>query len=886
VEAQTAAATLVVLGEAGLGKTALLDAATARARPIGARVLEASGVEAESELAFAGLHQLLRPVFGHVDDVPARQADALRTAFGLGDQASPDRFLIGLATLTLLADVADHQPVLVVLDDAQWFDRGSLEALAFTVRRLQVERIAVLIASRTEEPLNAVGLHGPRLTLAPLAAGDAADLLDVRGTNVRGMLRTRVLAEAAGNPLALIELGMVVSHDGEDASDAGGSAVALPPTARVERLFSSQLQALPEPSRLMLLLAAAADASDLRPVVRAAERTGLPLEALVAAEHAELLSTRGDEFKFRHPLIRTVVYHSASYAERKVAHLALASVLADDPERRAWHLAAVTLEPDEAVAALLEASADGTSLRGGFAAAASALERAADLSPQLDQRARRLVRATEMAFAAGRPPWVEYLARRVTTLTDDAHLRGLADQRVAQIQALSGQGGSVPEALSTAALESVMHAAPEIGVRRLVVAAGFAFLAGQRDLLETAYALVRSIPGPGNEPWRLFVLAAADPIANQSAIRAAVEACIASPPAYPDIEKMVAHIPWFADDSASAAILLGRAVDGMRTRGDIGAMGSYLSLLGFTSVWRGRWLDARAIAAEVVTLATDINQPNIISLGMALDSLAAALQGDGEAAHRQATAALALTDAGLDVAVATWALGLADLAEGRPAEAYEQLRRLFTPGRAAAHFAIAPWAIADLVEAATASGIAEMVQALSAEALRRAEVGGSVRAVLVARRAHAALAAEHDAATQFERALSTPGAEHWPFEFARTQLTFGAWLRRHRRVVAARPLLQAAIDAFDQLGARPWLEQARAELRAAGVASESRPGHAAGELTPQERQVAQMAAQGLTNREIGERLFLSPRTVGFHLHNVFPKLQVTTRTQLARLLVE
>jgi DNA-binding CsgD family transcriptional regulator len=863
----------------------LLDAATARATSAGARVLEAAGVEAESELAFAALHQLLRPVFGHIDEVPTRQADALRAAFGLGEEASRDRFLIGLATLTLLADVAEHQPVVVLLDDAQWFDRGSLEALAFAVRRLRAERIAVLIASRTPEPLDAVGLPGPRLTLAPLAAREAAELLDLRGRDVRANLRMRVLAEAAGNPLALIELGSV-SLNGEDdvAIDAGGSAVALLPTARVERLFSSQLQALPEVSRHMLLLAAAADASDLRPVVRAAETTGIPLEALVAAEHAGLLSTRGDEFKFRHPLIRSVVYHSASFAERKGAHLALAGVLASDPERRAWHLAAVTLDPDEEVAALLEASADGASVRGGFAAAASALERAADLSPHPEQRARRLARATEMAFAAGRPPWVEHLARRVTALTADPHLRGLAEQRVAQIQALSGQGGSVPEALSTAALESVIQTAPEIGVRRLVVAAGFAFLAGQRELLERAYALTRSIPGPGDEPWRLFVFAAADPIAHRSAIQAGVEACIALPPAYPDIEKMVAHIPWFADDSASAAILLGRAVDGMRTRGDIGAMGSYLSLLGFTSVWRGRWLDARAIAAEVVTLASDISQPNIISLGMALDALVAALQGDGESAHSQASAALALTDAGLDVAVATWALGLANLAEGRPGDAYEQLRRIFTPGHAAAHFAIAPWVIADLVEAANQAGNPESAQALTVEAAERAEAGGSARTLLVARRAHALLAGGSDAAAEFEHALATPGAQQWPFEFARTQLAFGEWQRRHRRVVAARPLLQGAMEAFDQLGARPWLERARTELRAAGVVKETRPARAADELTPQERQIAQMAARGLTNREIGERLFLSPRTVGFHLHNVFPKLQVTTRTQLARLL--
>jgi DNA-binding CsgD family transcriptional regulator len=879
---QSSSATLALVGNPGVGKSALLAAAAARAAEIGTLVLQATGVEAESELTFAGLHQLLSPVMSLTGRLPARQAAALRGAFGLGEQAAPDRLLIGLATLTLLAEAADQQPVLAIVDDAQWLDWGSLEAIGFAVRRLRAEAVAVLVATRSEHSLERLGRQVARLVLEPLDAAAAAELLDMCAGSMRRTLRARVLDEAAGNPLALIELSAVVAQEG--LADSAIWTDILPLTARLEAAFSARLTHLPEDARRMLLLAAAVDGTDLQRMLQAAQASSVDVDGLQAAEHAGLVAVRGGELRFRHPLLRSVVYQSATYAERRAAHLALAEVFKVDPERRAWHLAAATIQPDESIAALLEATAERSRLRAGYAASAGALQRAAELSPEPADQARRLTLATEMAFAAGELSRVEDLARRVHAVTDDPHLRALADQRVGQIQALAGGSADVPEALSPAALEAVMTVAPDVGLRRLVVAAGYAFLAGDTQLRDAAYRLAASVPGPSDEAWRLFIYAAGHPSSHKAAITAGIRHAVTHPPPHPDLDKMLAHVPWFVDDSASAAVILGRAVEEMRNRGDIGALATYLALLGFTCIWRDRWLDARAIAAEAIQLARAINEANSEGMALALDALVCALQGDADAAMGQASVAMGTTRARLVLAIATWSQGLCALATSQPVAAYQQLSRLFTPRGPEVHFAVSGWAIADLVDAAVQTGATAEVAGFVSEALRQAEQGMSVRASLVARRARALLAGDDTAEAHFVEALKTPGADEWPFEYARTQLSYGEWLRRRRRITLARPELRAALDTFNRLGAQPWMRRAASELRAAGVSLQDRHASSADELTPQERQIAQLAARGMTNGEIGAALFLSPRTVGFHLHNVFPKLQVTSRAQLAHLL--
>ncbi|HYW22687.1 MAG TPA: LuxR C-terminal-related transcriptional regulator [Terriglobales bacterium] len=873
--------TLILIGDPGIGKTALLTVAAARGASAGYRVLSAAGVEVEQELAFAGLHQLLRPVLPAVERLPVPQAAALRCAFGLDDSRTPDRFLIGLATLSLLAEVADEEPVLVTVDDPRWLDRSSVEALAFAHRRFEAERVAVIIASFDEESVNAFGVTADRLVVEPLDDEAARLLLDSRASPMDDRRRAHVLAEAAGNPLALIEL---ASPSGagtamEELSPAG----TLRPTARLSHAFAGRLAHLPPHTRRFLTLAAAADGTDVRPILRAAQAEGLPDDATVSAELAGLISVDANELHFRHPLVRSVVYGATPFAERRAAHLALAAALADDPDRRAWHLAAVIVEPDEAAAAALEASADRSRARAGFAASARALERAADLSPAPAEQARRLVLAEVMAVAAGRAAWVEELYARVRSTTADPELLARAMVCLAYVQALGGRGSTL-DVISIPTLEAVMRDAPAVGIVLLIVAAGYSALTGDYELGAAAERLVRQVPGPGDEPWRLLILASGNPAANGREVASHLPALMANPPDQPEMLMMAGMIPWHISEVVEATELLTKSVERMRTGGYIGALPSSLPLLGFIHLWRGRWVDATALAAETVQMAGDAGQPAMAALAHALHALVAALQGDAGPSRDHARSAIAMSDARLVVGVATWAVGLVALGDGRFQDADDLLRQIFAAGNPAAHRRVARWAIADLVEAAVRSGRANGLGPLVEDLGRQADATASVGAVLVARRAKALLAADDDADELFRAALATEGRQAWPFETARTRLVYGEWLRRRRQIVVARPVLRAAFEAFTGLGAAAWAERAQAELRAAGASVALPPSTAADELTPQQRQIARMAAEGLTNREIGALLFLSPRTIGFHLSNVFPKLQVTTRAQLARAL--
>jgi DNA-binding CsgD family transcriptional regulator len=872
---------LLLLGEAGIGKTALLWAAASTGTAAGCRVLFATGIEVEQELAFTGLHQLLRPILPAIERLPLPQAAALRCALGLDDSATPNRFQVGLATLTLLAEAADEQPLLLLVDDPRWLDRPSMEALAFAVRRLGAERVAVVAASRDEESVLPFGGDAERLVLGPLDDDAARQLLDRRGTTIDDRRRARILAEACGNPLALIELSSASAATAsiDEVSPAG----TIRPNARLQHAFAGRLADLPDPVRRFLTLAAAADGSDVSPVLRAAEAMGIPDDAMASAELSGLVRVEGSELHFRHPLVRSAIYETTPFTDRRSAHLALAGALAGDPDRRAWHLAATIVEPDEAAAAGLEATADRSRARAGFAASARALERAAELSPAASERARRLVLADEMAFAAGRSAWVEELTARVRATTEDPELLGRARICLACVQALAGRGSTV-DAISVPALEEVMRDAPAAGIRLLIVAAGYSALAGDYDLGAAAERLVRQVPGPGDEPWRLLVLASGNPAANGSEVARYLPGLVANPPDDPEMLKIAAQVPWHISRDEEAQELLTKSIENMRMRGDVGGLPSFLPLLGFVHFRRGRWLDASAIAAEAIQVADDADQPAPAALAHSLRALVAVLQGDADAGRHHAQTAIATSDARLVAGVATWALGLAALGDGRFQDADELFRQIFATGGGAAHRRVARWAVGDFVQAAVHSGRAEGLEPVVEDLLRQAAGSTSPRAVFVARRARALLDGDGAADELFQAALATVGSAAWPFELARTQLAYGEWLRRRRRIVAARPLLRAAFDAFGRLGARLWAQRAQTELRAAGVPMERRPRAAVDELSPQQRQIARLAAEGLTNREIGDRLFLSSRTIGFHLSNVFLKLHVTTRAQLAHAL--
>ena len=409
---------LLLLGDPGMGKTVLLAEAARKAKAAGMRVLAATGRESEQDLAFAALHQLLRPVLDRVVGLPPRQAEALRGAFGLADDpAPPDALLTGIAVLTLLSGLSDEQPLLVAVDDAQWLDRASLDALAFAARRLESEQLVLLAGARGNVPPAGFQRDLPQLLLPPLTLPDAGRLLDAQPQPPRGRPREQVLAQAAGNPLALIELAKLIAAD----PDAGRrwAAEPLPLTGQLTAIMAAQYTALPPAARSALLLTAAADSPDLT----AAAVPGLSAAALAPAEAAGLirLDTAGPQFT--HPLARSAVYHAAPFAERTAAHRQVADALRDQPDRYAWHLAAAALEPDEHVASLLEESAAQAQRRGGAAAAARALERAAELSPGEPDKARRLLAAADLALPAGQADWVRELAGKVLTLTSDPDLR-------------------------------------------------------------------------------------------------------------------------------------------------------------------------------------------------------------------------------------------------------------------------------------------------------------------------------------------------------------------------------------------------------------------------------------------------------------------------------
>src|SRR5580704_1026641 len=442
---------LVVTGEAGMGKTVLLADAAGRARSAGIRVLSVTGRESESKLAFAGLHQLLRPVLSGAAGLPGRQARALLGALGLAaEPVVPDPLLTGVAVLTLLSDLSEHSPVLVVADDTQWLDRSSLDALAFAGSRLDAERVVLLVGARGQAPPPGLDRGFPELRLEPLPAAAAVRLLDAQPRPPRGRARAQVLAQAAGNPMALIELAKVIADD--PSASRRWAAEPLPPSDRLSAVLTSRFAALPEPTQSALLLAAVADDPDLR--AAASQGTGPDARALVPAEQLGLVKIDRTGLRFSHPLVRSAIYHAAPFARRAAAHRELASALHDQPHRRAWHLAAAALQPDEHVASLLEATATQAQRRGGAAAAALALERAAELSPAPGDQARRLVAAASAAVSTGQGDWVQDLATRALAVTADPELRLTARRDAGWALAWSGRRTAALSALISVAEEA------------------------------------------------------------------------------------------------------------------------------------------------------------------------------------------------------------------------------------------------------------------------------------------------------------------------------------------------------------------------------------------------------------------------------------------------
>jgi DNA-binding CsgD family transcriptional regulator len=882
---------LAVTGQAGMGKTLLLADAAGRARSAGWRVLSVTGRESESRLAFAGLHQLLRPVLSGAAGLPGRQAQALLGALGLAaDPGAADPLLTGVAVLTLLSDLSEHSPVLVVADDAHWLDRSSLEALAFAGSRLDAERVVLLVGARGQAPPPGFDRGFPELHLEPLSAADAGLLLDGQPRPPRGRARAQVLAQAAGSPMALIELAKAIADD--PAASRRWAAEPLPLTDRLTAVLISRFAALPEQAQAALLLAAVADGPDLR--AAASRSSGPDARALAPAEELGLVKIDRTGLRFSHPLVRSAIYHSAPFAQRAAAHRQLAEALHDQPDRRAWHLAAAALHPDEQVASLLEATADQAQRRGGAAAAALALERAAELSPNRADQARRLVAAASAAVPTGQGDWVQELATRALAVTADPGLRLTARYDAAWALAWSGRRTAALSALIAVA-EEASRELPALAWDALGSAATVAYRSGMpasRRAVSRALGLLerQGLPLPGRAAGgdvnvlRLWIRASADPIGSRGQLLPHLRRIAGSPLEEPSLWR-IGSVAWLLDESDLAITLLQDAMQRLRDPGVRATSGGSLTALGWAYIDTGRWDEALEVAAEAVGMA-EANQMEIVAASAdVITATVLALRGDSGAARRHAARALAAVDPaenGLVAARARRALGVAALADGSYLQAFTQLRGLFSDDGTPRHNYASYLGVADLAAAAVRADRRMEGSDVIERALGRLNGIASPRLEQLIARARGILAGPEGAEAHFDKALCDPAGGQWPFERAQLRLDHGEWLRRRRRINDAKPVLIEALETFRRLRARSWAQRAQAELRASGVAVTGAPAEpdALGELTPQQRQIVRLASDGLTDREIGDRLFLSPRTVSSHLYRSYPKLGVASRHQL------
>jgi DNA-binding CsgD family transcriptional regulator len=882
---------LVVTGEAGMGKTVLLAEAAGRARSAGMRVLSVTGRESESKLAFAGLHQLLRPVLSSAAALPGRQAQALLSALGSApDPVAADPLLTSVAVLTLLSDLSERSPVLVLADDAQWLDRSSLDALAFAGSRLDAELVVLLVGARGEVPPAGFDRGFPELPLAPLSAADADRLLDRQPRPPRGRARAQVLAQAEGNPMALIELAKVVADD--PAASRRWAAEPLPPTDRLSAVITSRYATLPEQAKAALLLAAVADGPDL--AAAASYGAGPDAGALAPAEQLGLVTVDRSGLQFSHPLVRSAIYHYAPFAQLAAAHRQLADGLQDQPDRRAWHLAAAALRPDEQVASLLQATAAQAQHRGGAAAAALALERAAELSPDRADQARRLVAAASAAVPTGQADWVHDLATRALVITTDPELQMTARHNAAWALAYSGQRTAALSALLSVA-EEASRDLPALAWDALSDAAIVVYHSGAPASRQAVTRVLRlleqaAVPSGGHSPraeagsHRLWIRACTDPFGSRSELIRYLQQISRSALDEPALWR-VGSAAWLLDESDQAITLLLDALQELRAPGTQGASGPGLTALGWLYIDTGRWDQAQEAAAEAADLA-EANQMGLVAAAANLIAATVlALRADSGAARTYADRALASADpaeSGLVAARARRALGIAALAEGSHLLAFTQLRQLFSEEGEPVHNVFSYLGVADIAAAAVRADRRTEGQDVVERALSHLDGTISPRLEQLIARARGLLADPDGAEAHFAAALAGPAGDQWPFERAQLRLDYAEWLRRRRRINNAKPVLTEALATFRRLGARSWAQRTEAELRACGVAVVDAPAEsdAFGRLTPQQRQIVRLASDGLTNREIGDRLFLSPHTVSSHLYRSYPKLGVADRHQL------
>jgi DNA-binding CsgD family transcriptional regulator len=881
---------LALRGEPGTGKSALLAYAVEQATDV--RVLVASGVPSESEIPFSALLELLRPVLAWLDELPRPQADALAGALALGPPVAGDRFAVYAATLSLLAHGADEAPVLGVIDDAQWVDASSADALLFAARRLGAERAGLLFAVHEDAAAPFEAAAVPTVAIGGLDREASTALLAQRAPDLAPAVAEQLFRATAGNPLALVEIPALLSAGQLDGSEPLDDPI--PAGAGAERAFLRRIAELPDATQRALLVAATAGSAEIAAIAGAIAVRGLDAAALEAAETAGLIVVDGVRLAFRHPLVRSSVYHGAAPSDRRAAHGALAAALGEssDPhatERRAWHLAAAALAPDERVAEALDAAAAAAGERTGYAAAAAAFERAAELTPGADDQARRLLRAAEAWQLAGRSPRAVDLLDRALALAGDPLLRAAIHHLWGRIDTWRGPAAAAHERLVREAAR-VEPLAPERAAQMLTDAVtAFVVIGDIRGAVATAEQAYEAASRLGGTPELLAALQLGkalilhgDSVAGHPLIMRCDE--LADGLVHGIELAHCAPALMAVEEYEAARAVLDRLVDAARSAGAFGLLAYCLGALAELDVRTGRWTSAYAAGFEAVKLAEETGQDGQLSYNLARLARLEAAQGREDACRAHADRALELAHElgfGSSVAFAESALGLLELGLGNPEAAGDRLREcgrlverleMREPGRL-------EWE-PDLVEALARAGQLEAAEVALGRFEHRAVAAQRSWAIAAAQRCRGMLAGEGFEAC-FEAALEWHDRTQTPFERARTQLCFGERLRRARRRSDARSQLRAAVEAFDRLGARLWAERARRELRASGQTARRRDPSTAERLTAQELQVALIVARGATNREAAAALFVSPKTIDSHLHSAYRKLGVRSRTELA-----
>jgi DNA-binding CsgD family transcriptional regulator len=882
-EAANHGGALLVTGAAGIGKTAFLDVASTGARSRGYRVLAVTGLESEAELPYAGLHQLLQPVMPSAGALPGPQKNALLTALGMRAGAPPEVFLVGLATLSLMDEVADEAPLVVVVDDFQWLDKATSSVLSFVARRLESTHILLIIAVRASFQ---TALRSPQLAeihVEPLSDPVAADLLVSVAPELDVQTRRLILDEALGNPLALLELPRAFRLQGTDGRE--GALRSIPLTDRLERTFSAQAGQLPTLTQAALLVIALdkdATVSEVLGATRKQVAEEATVDVLQPALDAGLISVAGSAVRYRHPLIRSALDQAATEGQRRSAHLALAEVIAD-PDRRSWHRAKAVLGEDEGAAADLEITACRAQDRGAPSTALGALELAASLTPQGPDRARRLLAAAELAFHLGDPP-------AVGRLLDSAATLDLSPHDVARITWLREifHDGAPGDPNAIARLVAVAREAAAEGDRdlSLKLLQGAALRCWWADPGAAAKTLViDAVEGGGGEmvdPRALEILALAAPIDAAAQIVARVRKAAQVDDADPSRTQLLAFAAYAAGDLVVSIELMDRAAPILRAQGRLGLLAQLLSVRAWAGINTGQFSDAIRSAEEANHLAIETAQPIWTAISTMGRAVLSGFRGEERTAEKliaEGTEPLASLRLSIVFAKAEFARGITHLTAGRHADAFDHFARVFDPRGPAHHEVVARAAAPYVIECALRAGRNDEAHRMMTllEALGKRTPAALVHSAL--RFARPLLADESEAQELYETALNAE--PKWPFDFARLEMSYGSWLRRQRRITESRPHLRAARDMFDALGVRPWADKARAELRASGETIPESVRAPRQPLSPQELQIAQMAASGLSNREIADRLFLSHRTVGAHLYRVFPKLGIVSRSELA-----